>query len=397
MRFPALAVASILLLALSLRIPTVSLGPLMPEIRSDTGHGETFLSLLTTIPLALTLAVAPLTPRIAARFGRDRVLGAALAAVVLGTLVRSVPGDVGVLAGTALLGVAIAVGTVLAPATIAAEPAHRRSLLTSTYSMALSLGPALALAATVPLMHVSGLGWRGSLVLWGLCPVLALAVWILHSRAARGEPAAPGSAKEDEAAREAAGSTPRAVGDARVWLLALYLGITSLTFYTTSTWLPTTLVLDGMTPASAGANVSAINVVAVPFAMLAPIAMRRGHSRLVAPLAPVIAVAGVGVLLAAGSSGAFAVVLLLGASQGLCLGVSYAQIVQFATSPHHAGAVSAVTSAVGIALAALGPLAFGFGLENTGTWAPSVAGLGAVLVAQVLIGLRTGSVVSSRR
>src|SRR5699024_404636 len=103
-RFPALAVASILLLALSLRIPTVSLGPLMPEIRSDTGHGETFLSLLTTIPLALTLAVAPLTPRIAARFGRDRVLGAALAAVVLGTLVRSVPGDVGVLAGTALLG-----------------------------------------------------------------------------------------------------------------------------------------------------------------------------------------------------------------------------------------------------------------------------------------------------
>src|SRR5699024_11485644 len=102
----------------------------------------------------------------------------------------------------------------------------------------------------------------------------------------------------------------------------------------------------GMTPASAGAHVSAINVVAVPFAMLAPIAMRRGHSRLVAPLAPMIAVAGVGVLLAAGSSGAFAVVLLLGASQGLCLGVSYAQIVQFATSPHHAGAVSAVTSAV---------------------------------------------------
>src|SRR5699024_7626691 len=126
---------------------------------------------ISTIPLALPLAVAPLTPRIAARFGRDRALGAALAAVVLGTLVRSVPGDVGVLAGTALLGVAIAVGTVLAPATIAAEPAHRRSLLTSTYSMALSLGPALALAATVPLMHVSGLGWRGSLVLWGLCPV----------------------------------------------------------------------------------------------------------------------------------------------------------------------------------------------------------------------------------
>src|SRR5699024_5898124 len=156
--------------------------------------------------------------------------------------------------------------------------------------------------------------------LWGLCPVLALAGWILHSRAARGEPAAPGSAKEDEAAREAAGSTPRAVGDARVWLLALYLGITSLTFCTTSTWLPSTRARDGMSPAAAGAHVSAINGVAVPFAMLAPTAMRRGHSRLVAPLAPVIAVAGVGVLLAAGSSGAFAVVLLLGASQGLCLG-----------------------------------------------------------------------------
>ena len=94
---------AVLLLALSMRIPTISLGPLMPTIQADTGHGETFVSLLTAIPLALTLIIAPVTPQLAALIGRSRLLGTALAVVVLGTVLRSVPGDTFLLAGTVLL------------------------------------------------------------------------------------------------------------------------------------------------------------------------------------------------------------------------------------------------------------------------------------------------------
>ena len=91
-----------------------------------------------------------------------------------------------------------------------------------------------------------------------------------------------------------------------------------------------------------------------------------------------------------GSGGALAEGLLLGIAQGLCLGVSYGQIVAYATSPEHAAAVSAVASAAGIAIAALGPVLFGFGLEVSGSHILAMSGLGVVVLTQIAVGLRSG-------
>ncbi|MDN6350514.1 MAG: hypothetical protein L0J69_02320, partial [Yaniella sp.] len=93
-----LVAAAVLLIALNLRIPTTALGPLLPEIRADLDSGETFLSLLTTIPLALTLVVAPFVPQLATRFGMNRIIGWALVGIVGGTLIRSIPTTVTLLA-----------------------------------------------------------------------------------------------------------------------------------------------------------------------------------------------------------------------------------------------------------------------------------------------------------
>ncbi|HLS15931.1 MAG TPA: MFS transporter [Beutenbergiaceae bacterium] len=410
-----LAVAATVLVALNLRIPTTALGPLLPSMVSDTGRGETFLSLLTTIPLALTVVIAPLAPRLAARLGRDRTVGYLLGAIVVGTVVRSIPGDPALLVGTVLLGCAIAVGTVLAPATIAADHPGRRGLLTGMYTMALSLGPALALGLTIPMMRGTGLSWRGTLMLWALFGLLALVLWLVRSRAARrvsglspdGQPSPPAADTQSPrvSSSSPAGSsgqvgqpTPRrraartgpVVKDPRVWLLALYLGITSLTFYTTSTWLPTSFIAGGLSAGAAGGYTALVNVVAIPFAFLAPLGMRRGGARVLAPLSPLLAVVGIGLLLTVGSGGALAVSLLLGIAQGLCLGVSYGQIVAYATSPEHAAAVSAVASAAGIAIAALGPVLFGFGLEVSGSHVLPMSGLGVVVLTQIAVGLRSG-------
>lgn len=386
-----LALTAVLFLALNLRIPTTALGPLLPQLRTDTGHGETFLSLLTSIPLALTLVVAPLAPRIAARFGRDRTIGFALVGIVAGTVVRSVPGDLMLVAGTVLLGCAIAIGTVLGPATIAAEPSHRRGALTGVYTMALSLGPALALGLTVPIMSGIGFEWRGALALWSLCGIFALILWIVFIRSSRPvDGDGPSSSSHQMPQTEFVAAPRSTVTDPRVWLLALYLGVTSLTFYTTSAWLPTTFVMDGLTAGAAGGFTSLVNIVAVPFALLAPIGMRRGWSGVLAPLSPLIAVAGIVVLLTVGSAGALPVVLLLGVSQGLCLGVSYDQVIQYAKSAEHAASVSSMTATVGIAIAAIGPLAFGFGLEAEGSYVIPVSALGAVILVQAAAGIRSG-------
>src|SRR5699024_7514682 len=168
-RSAIIGMAAILVAGLSLRIPTISLGPLLPDLRTTTGYGETLLSLLTSVPLAMTLAIAPVAPWIATQLGPNRVISLALLAIAAGTSIRSLPGDAALITGTLLLGLGIAVGTVLLPAAISAETSSLRARLTGTYSMALSLGPALALGLTIPIMHTTGLGWRGTLAIWSSC------------------------------------------------------------------------------------------------------------------------------------------------------------------------------------------------------------------------------------
>src|SRR5690625_305350 len=165
-RSALIGLTAILLGALSLRIPTTSLGPLLPEIRSSTGYGETLLSLLTSVPLAMTLLVAPISPWLASRLGRDRVLGFALVGITAGTLLRSVPGSIPLFAGTLILGFSIATATVLLPAAISAESAELRARFTGVYSMALSLGfgvgsdgPHHACQWLCLARHAHGLGW----------------------------------------------------------------------------------------------------------------------------------------------------------------------------------------------------------------------------------------------
>ncbi|TGD11682.1 MFS transporter [Brevibacterium sp. S111] len=396
-----LAMAAILLVGLSLRIPTISLSPLVPAMMDDTGHGETFVSLLTSVPLALTLLAAPIAPVLANRLGRSRTVSLSLLAIVAGTVIRSIPGEAPLLIGTGMLGFSIAIVTVLAPSIISAERTTLRSRLTGVYSMSLSLGPALALALTVPVGEFLDLEWRGTLLIWIVVSAGALVLWWFYSRTyAEGT---EGTTDESvDPANEPRGSNPRGghdprgghgakavLGDVDVWMLALFLGVTSLMFYTTSAWLPTVFVGDGMSAQVAGGFVSLINVIAIPFGLIAPALLGRGASRILAPFAPLLAVGGVVLLLIADSQTALIVTILLGVAQGLCLGVSYDQIIGYGRSPAHTASVSAVTSAVGVALAALGPFAFGLGLEVAGSAAVPLLGLALVAAAQSVIGLRT--------
>src|SRR5690625_2004056 len=82
-RSAIIGMAAILVAGLSLRITTISLGPLLPDLRSSTGYGETLLSLLTSIPLAPTLVIAPFAPWLARRFGRNGIIIVALGTITV--------------------------------------------------------------------------------------------------------------------------------------------------------------------------------------------------------------------------------------------------------------------------------------------------------------------------
>lgn len=81
------ALTCIVLVALDLRPGLVSMGPLLPAIRHDFGLSHTAAALLTSIPDVLLGLLALPAPGLARRFGRDRIIIAAL--VLLGISRRS--------------------------------------------------------------------------------------------------------------------------------------------------------------------------------------------------------------------------------------------------------------------------------------------------------------------
>lgn len=253
--------------------------------------------------------MAPISPWLAGRIGRDHLIGLALIAISVGIVVRSVPGDAPLFTGTVLLGLGVAAATVLIPAAIASDTPALRARLTGTYSMSLSLGPALALGLTIPLMHFSGTDWRGTLALWAGCGLVGVLLWIVYTRNVRdrGTPQRAPSSKPP--AIPLSHGVRSVLSDPAVWQLAFYLGITSMTFYTVSRWLPITLMMADIKPAAAGNYTAAINILAMPIAFITPTLTCRGYAKLLAPLAPSGAILGIMLVLTVGASGVVIIVI----------------------------------------------------------------------------------------
>ena len=117
-------------------------------------------------------------PRLIRRFSMGPLLGLTMAAVICGCALRLAPSLFTLFAGTAVLGIGIAVGNVLLPGLIKRDFPVQRVLMTALYSVALSGGAAIAAGLTVPLEHATGIGWRVAITVWGVFAVLALILWI---------------------------------------------------------------------------------------------------------------------------------------------------------------------------------------------------------------------------
>ena len=151
------------------------MGPLLPEITEALGLTGSASGLLTTLPLIAFAVVSPLTGGLGRRWGEGRTILAGLALILLGTVLRSMAGTVGLFLGTAVVGVGTALGNVLLPAVVKAEYPTRVGQVTAYYTVSMVAAAALALALNVPLAN-AGLGWAGALVIWGAAVVVTLLV-----------------------------------------------------------------------------------------------------------------------------------------------------------------------------------------------------------------------------
>lgn len=374
-----LLVLGIVLLAANLRPALTGVPPLIGQIRSDTGISNGAAGLLTTLPLLAFALLSPIAPRLALRFGMEGVLFASLLILAAGELLRWAGAVSTLFLGTAILGAAIAFGNVLLPGLVKREFPGHAGLMTSVYSTSLGTSAALAAGVSVPLARLDGIGWRGALAVWALPTLLACVAWL------------PQLGRKDLPADQSARSSPGVKDLWRsplAWQVTLFMGLQSLAYYVTLTWLPEILQEEGMDTARAGWMLGLSQAVAILTMFLAPVvAGRRSSQRGVVVVAVGVSCAGALGLLVAGSTASTLWVVLLGLGQGASFSLALTFFALRAPDPGHAAALSGMGQSLGYLLAAGGPFLFGVLRDATGAWKVPLVLLVAVTVCLLIAGL----------
>jgi CP family cyanate transporter-like MFS transporter len=377
-----LLVLGIVLLAANLRPSLTGVAPLIGQIRSDTGISNGVAGLLTTLPLLAFGLLSPIAPRVARRFGMERALLASLLVLAAGILVRWTGSVAALFLGTAILGAAIAIGNVLLPGLIKREFPEHAGPMTSLYSTSLGISAALAAGVSVPLAQLASVGWRGALAVWALPAILASVAW-LPQLSRNDRPAEP-SARNSPVVRDLWRSL-------LAWQVTLFMGLQSLSYYVTLTWLPEILQAEGVGAARAGWLLGLSQAVAIVTMFSAPIiAGRRPSQRGIVAVAVSVSGAGALGLLVAGSTASILWVVLLGLGQGASFSLALTFLALRASDPKYAAALSGMAQSVGYLLAAAGPILFGVMRDATGAWKVPLALLLAITVCLLIAGLGAG-------
>jgi CP family cyanate transporter-like MFS transporter len=374
-----LLILGIMLLAANLRPALTGVAPLIGQIRAETGISNGVAGLLTTLPLLAFGLLSPIAPRVARRFGMERALLASLLVLAAGILLRWAGAVAALFLGTTILGAAIALANVLLPSLVKREfPAHA-GLMTSVYSTSLGISAALAAGVSVPLAQLDGVGWQGALVVWALPALLAAVAWL------------PQLGRSDRPADPSARSSPGLRDLWRsplAWQVTLFMGLQSLSYYVTLTWLPEILQEGGMGATRAGWMLGLSQAVAIVTMFLAPmIAERRPSQRGVVAVGVGVSGAGALGLLVAGSTASTLWVVLLGLGQGATFSLALTFFALRAPDSGHAAALSSMAQSVGYLLAAGGPSLFGVLRDATGSWKVPLALLLTVTVCLLIAGL----------
>lgn len=379
----ALLLAGILLVALNLRFALTSVGPLVDDLRSDLGLSAAAAGLLTTLPLIALGLISPLAPRLADRFGAERVVLGCMAALTVVVLLRGMPSAAPLFLGALLTGCAIAVGNVLMPGIVKHRFGTHAATAMGFYTVGLTAGGALAAGLAVPIEDAFG-SWRVSLAAWAVPAALAAALWLPQLR----RPAAERLVRAGRRGRGGAAAEPISLWrDRRAWAVTLFMGLQSAIFYCTVAWLPEILRAEGQSASAAGGLLSLSMLLGIPLALLTgTFAGRMRDQRPLAVIAAVLpVVAWLGLLLVPGAMVLWIVVLGIGAGTGFPLVLTL--LVLRARDVRHTAALSGMAQAVGYALAATGPLALGALHDLTGSWTAPLVVLAAIGVPELVVAL----------
>ena len=366
------------MLAFNLRGSITSLPPLFPELSSSLHLSSAAVAALAATPVLCFGVFSGVAAPLSRRFGEERVLLAALALLGIGLVGRAALPDWLLFPGTVFAAAAIALMNVLLPSLIKRRQPGRAGLLIGVYLLSLAAGAILGSLLAVPIFQASGGSVPLALGVWALPVAVAALAWLPQWRFRT----APAGARPS-------GQQPllKVSRYLLAWQVMGFMGLQSLIYYATLSWLPTLFRDRGADPVHAGTLLALMNIGNAATLMLIPVLAHRTRDQrwLVALTVASSAVGLAGAWFAPMGGAAFWVVLL-GFGQGAALGLAVYFTVARAPDPVSSASLSAFAQGAGYLVATTGPLAVGFLHTATGSWTVPVVVLLAVLAAELAAG-----------
>lgn len=373
--------AAIVCIAVNLRAPLTSVGPLVGLIKDHLHISNTSAGLITTVPLLAFALFSPFVPRLGHKIGVELLIFLSILGLTAGITLRSLSGVAALFIGTAVLGLAISVCNVLLPSLIKREFPKRIGLMTGMYSISMNLFGAIASGISVPVAVGLGLGWQGALGVWGLLSIVSLVCWLPYMKRRRHTGSAAVSNQSD-------GGAVNVWRSALAWQVTLFMGLQSTLFYVLIAWLPELLVQQGVSANQSGWYLSIMQLALLPFTFIVPIvAGRLSNQRSLVIIMSILLIIGTGGLLAGNPGWMVVWIVVLGIGGGFAFGLSMMFFGLRTQNARQAAALSGMAQSVGYLLAAGGPTLFGLLHDITNGWKVPLVTLVGIAVLLGVFGL----------
>ena len=381
----ALLFAGIILVGANLRAAITVVGPVLSDIRASTGISDSAAGWLNALPLLIFALLAPAAPKMAARWGMERVIGLALALLVAGISWRSTGGSIGLWGGTCILGAAIAFCNVLLPALAKRSFPAKAARVIGGYAAMMGVIAAIASGAAVMLANGDTEGWRRALGAWAVLAVIALLVWLPQLRTGT-RPAHTRLAALDPHPEQYRSPWNSSTG----WQVALFMGLHSTVFYVLVDWFPAYAQTVGISASMAGRCLFVYQCIAVLANLSMTIIIPRvKDQRGLGLLCSVLILAGVSGLYYQPAQ-AMLWLVLAGMGAGIAMVVCLSLFNLRSQGHSQATALSGMAQCIGYLMAAAGPALVGLAVQYTHQWAVPFSFLMGLAATQIVVSVLAG-------
>ncbi|MBM7642936.1 CynX/NimT family MFS transporter [Streptococcus loxodontisalivarius] len=351
-------VPGIVLVGTVLRIPFTTIPTILTEVADGLGVSVSSLGILTSIPLIMFATCSSLAPKLAEKFGLEKLFTMVLLTMVVGSAMRifNLPA---LYLGTMLLGAGIAMMNVLLPSIIQANQPERVGVLTAVYTTAMGLASAVASSVAVPI--ASATSWKGLILILSAIVFIAFLIWL---------PNTTFNHYPKKSQKEQNGSLWKSK---KAWGLLVFGGLQSLMFYTALTWLPTMATQAGLSAEAAGLLASIYSLISLPFSVVVPYLTEKWQGRKRQVALALVSLSGIlGIALLFFQNASFTYWLTVNLLIGVAVSALFPYLLVIYSlktdTPDQTARLSGMVQSGGYLLAAFGPTLFGLSFEAFGSW-----------------------------